>query len=91
MKFALKILQTNLEILQDLETSASVRHVEFDKMVVRTECLEGEPASSTAQKLEFALWHRNIVFEEDSIRIAGFALFEGVMGQVECLLTSLGK
>ena len=53
MKADLKVVKTNLEIINNFELrDASIRHVEFDKIIV------------SHPHLEFEVFHRNIVFED---------------------------
>tara|TARA_R110002020_G_scaffold309790_2_gene525691 strand:- start:270 stop:503 length:234 start_codon:yes stop_codon:yes gene_type:complete len=75
MKASLKVVHTRMEVLKGLELeNVSIRHVEFDKLVIKS------------QLIEFELWHRNIIFEEEHIRINGFALINGIMGRLECVV-----
>lgn len=77
MKADLKVVKTNLEIINNFELrDASIRHVEFDKIIV------------SHPHLEFEVFHRNIVFEEDFIRISGFVLIKGIMGKAEFTLSN---
>ena len=76
MKVSIKVVQTNMEVFRNLDLpEATLRHIEFDKLMVK---------SST---MDFELWHRNIIFEENHIIISGFALFNGVMGRLQCLVS----
>jgi hypothetical protein len=77
MKVNLKVLKTNLEIINNCELQdASVRHVELDKIIV------------SHPHLEFEVFHRNLIFEEDGIRVSGFILIDGVMGKAEFTLST---
>ena len=75
MKVSIKVVQTNMEVFRGLDLpEATLRHIEFDKLMVKSSAMD------------FELWHRNIIFEENHIRISGFALFNGVMGSLQCLV-----
>ena len=54
---------------------ATLRHIEFDKLMVKSSAMD------------FELWHRNIIFEENYIIISGFALFNGIMGRLQCIVS----
>ena len=76
MKGDLKVLQSTLSAFNGLEAEGvTLRHLEVDKLLIR------------GKDLEFSLWHRNIIFEEKHLRLNGFVLYNGIMGQLECIIS----
>lgn len=82
MKADIRIVATNLKPLNAVSGTGTCKHVEFDKVVISLE-------TEDRQSVEFELWHRNIIFEAESIRLRGFSLVNGTMGTTECLLTPI--
>ena len=76
MRGQLKVIKSTLSAFNNVElNNVTLRHVEFDKLIIKN----NEP--------EFALYHRNLSFEEQGWRLNGFVIYNGIMGQLECIIT----
>jgi len=72
----LQVIKSTLSTFNSLVINeVTLRHLEVDKILVRS------------PGFEFPLWPRNIIFEENQLRLNGFVLYKGIMGQVECVIT----
>ena len=76
MRGQLKVIKSTLSTFNNVELSnVTLRHVEFDKLVIKN------------KDVEFALYHRNLIFEEHGLRLNGFLIYNGIMAQLECIIT----
>lgn len=76
MRGQLKVIKSTLSAFNNVElNNVTLRHVEFDKLIIKN------------NETEFALYHRNLIFEEQGLRLNGFVIYNGIMGQLECIIT----